>query len=230
MAGFVAAQSEAAAFRSSLDAASSSLGLSGSLHSRQQPEQILVQPPAPTEANRRASEAYRGSEHSGHQSDSANGSETLNCCAELSLLPRPVKGPVVVPSQSTLNFWQADGSFKCDWGALKTGEAFCSSVKAACAFCLLRALGGPSQLASVLLEKLRAGAKVAIEDEVARLVQSVKSYVAASSEQGNRMEPEAATEATQQLMKHPALQAVAFLSVHERRLAVFEVCSQLKSC
>ena len=32
---------------------------------------------------------------------------------------------------------------------------------------------------------------------------------------------------TQQLLKHPALQAVAFLSVHERRLAVFEVCCTL---
>lgn len=89
--------------------------------------------------------------------------------------------------------------------------------------CLSRALGGSSALTAALLGKLRAGAKVAIEDEVARLIQSVKKVAAAASQGEGSTESEAAENAAQQLMKHPALQAVAFLSVHERRLAVFEV-------
>lgn len=153
-------------------------------------------------------------------------SKTVPSSGGLLSLPRAVYGPPLVPPQSASSFWQPDGSFSCDWGALKTGEAFCASVKAACAFCLSRSLGGQSALTSALLERLRSGAKVAVEDEVGRLIQSVKSSAGASPGQQSSSPSEAAMKATQELMKHPALQAVAFLSVHERRLAVFEVsCS-----
>lgn len=134
-------------------------------------------------------------------------------------LPIAVPEPPLLPSHVVSSFWQADGSFQCNWRALKTGTAFCSSVQAACTFCLTRALGGPSALMASLLEKLRTAAKVAIEDEVGRLIQSVKNAaIKAAGEDVCSVET-----AKQELMKHPALQAVAFLSVHERRLAVFEV-------
>ncbi|OEH78242.1 hypothetical protein cyc_03095 [Cyclospora cayetanensis] len=140
----------------------------------------------------------------------------------LSLL-RGHPGPQMLPPESGSTFRQSDGSFRCNWDALKSGEAFCSSVNACCTFCLSRALGGPSALSAALLEKLRGEAKVAIEEEVGRLVQVVRETAAAAQTEGPCGHAEAAEKATQELLKHPALQAVAFLSVHERRLAVFEI-------
>ena len=158
-------------------------------------------------------------------SECIDGSDAPQPSVGLLSLPSGAYMPPLMPLQTTPGFWQADGSFSCDWKALKTGEAFCSAVNASCAFCLSRAFGGPSALTSALLEKLRSGAKVAIEDEVARLVQAVKNDAARPSGKERSEQAEAAEKATQQLLKHPALQAVAFLSVHERRLAVFEVSS-----
>ncbi|KAL8449820.1 hypothetical protein Emed_002783 [Eimeria media] len=159
--------------------------------------------------------------HQSNCSDSSSLQEGV--FTKTSWLPPAAHWPSLTPSQNASGFWQADGTFNCDWGALKSGEAFCSSVKGACAYCLSRALGGPSKLTAALLERLRSSAKAAIEDEIAHLVSSVKNCAAASKGSGSDRQSEAAAEATQQLMKHPALQAVAFLSVHERRLAVFEI-------
>ncbi|CDI87083.1 hypothetical protein, conserved [Eimeria praecox] len=81
-------------------------------------------------------------------------------------------------------------------------------------------------MTSALLEKLRAGAKTAIKEEVDHLIQTVKASAASGAPapvQDGSGPSEASEDLTQQLLKHPALQAVAFLSVHERRLAVFEV-------
>ncbi|KAL8431147.1 hypothetical protein ACSSS7_005465 [Eimeria intestinalis] len=142
---------------------------------------------------------------------------------KVSWLPPVVHWPPLTPSHNVSGFWQPDGTFNCDWGALKSGEAFCSSVRGACTYCLSRALGGPSKLTAALLEKLRSSAKAAIEDEVAHLISSVKNCTTAPDGVESSRQSEAEAEATQQLMKHPALQAVAFLSVHERRLAVFEI-------
>lgn len=161
----------------------------------------------------------------------AKGAETQNAlysAVGLLSLSKDVRWPPLLPQQdeSKSSFWQADGSFSCDWAALRAGEAFCSSVNACCAFCLSRALGGPSEMTYALLEKLRAGAKMAIKEEVGHLIQTVKASAAsgavAAGQDGSNAS-EAPEDLTQQLLKHPALQAVAFLSVHERRLAVFEV-------
>ena len=85
-------------------------------------------------------------------------------------------------------------------------------------------------MTSALLEKLRAGAKTAIKEEITHLIEMVKASAASSAvipgQDGSGLS-EASEDLTQQLLKHPALQAVAFLSVHERRLAVFEVCCTL---
>lgn len=211
---------------SSMDTASSSTlgGLGQGLTSLHQPVQDAIVPPAHLHINRRISEnpsCLR--EPKGIQSANTDFSKVLTPFPGLLALPRAVQGLPLLPSQSASSFWQADGSFSCDWTALKTGEAFCSTVKSVCAFCLARALGGPARLTSALLKRLRAGAKLAIEDEVARLIKAVKSFTGASTRQESNCQYEAGAEATQQLMKHPALQAVAFLSVHERRLAVFEI-------
>ncbi|CDJ49706.1 hypothetical protein, conserved [Eimeria brunetti] len=143
-------------------------------------------------------------------------------------LSTDVRWPPLLPQQSDTNsaFWRADGSFSCDWEALRAGEAFCSYVNACCVSCLSRALGGPSEMTSTLLKKLRTGAKTAIKEEVDHLIQTVKASCANS--QGapagdGSSTSEASEDLREQLLKHPALQAVAFLSVHERRLAVFEM-------
>ncbi|CDJ28366.1 uncharacterized protein EMH_0014800 [Eimeria mitis] len=172
----------------------------------------------------------------------AKGSDTASASHSIGLLSlsKDVRWPPLFPQQneSKSSFWQEDGSFSCDWGALRAGEAFCSSVNACCVSCLSRALGGPSELTSALLEKLRTGAKTAIQEEVSHLIQTVKASAAAGADlrgQDGSGVSDASEDLTQQLLKHPALQAVAFLSVHERRLAVFEVRSaprpcQLRSC
>lgn len=143
-------------------------------------------------------------------------------------LSKDVRWPPLLPQQneSKSPFWQPDGSFSCDWAALRAGEAFCSAVNACCVSCLSRTLGGPSEMTSALLEKLRAGAKTAIKEEVDHLIQTVKASAASGAPapvQDGSGPSEASEDLTQQLLKHPALQAVAFLSVHERRLAVFEM-------
>ncbi|KAL8440010.1 hypothetical protein Efla_004926 [Eimeria flavescens] len=179
--------------------------------------------PAASSSAQSFRKAYETVQQPDQRADSADSTPAPPPSSRLSWLPRAVQGPPLVASQSSSSFWQDDGTFQCDWGALKSGEAFCSSVKAACAYCLSRALGGPSKLRAALLERLRLGAKAAIEEEVAHLIQSVNHTAAASAGNSGGGQPEAAAGATQQLMQHPALQAVAFLSVHERRLAIFEI-------
>ncbi|KAL8271950.1 hypothetical protein Esti_004074 [Eimeria stiedai] len=199
------------------------VGLHQRLTERRQIEQAYVGHPR-SNASLRTHDASMQPEHEEHQADCPDSLQIQEgVFTKISWLPPAVHWPPLTPSQNAPGFWQADGTFNCDWGALKSGEAFCSSVKGACAYCLSRALGGPSKLTAALLERLRSSAKAAIEDEMAHLISSVKNCASASKSTESNRQPEAAAEATQQLMKHPALQAVAFLSVHERRLAVFEI-------
>ncbi|KAL8455783.1 hypothetical protein Emag_000357 [Eimeria magna] len=215
------ATSFAAPAAPAIGARSPAVRLDGRLNERRQFEQAYVDHPRSHASIRTPVQP----EQEGHRADCLDSSPLQGgVFTKTSWLPPAIHLPPLTPSQNASGFWQSDGTFNCDWGALKSGEAFCSSVKGACAYCLSRALGGPSKLTAALLERLRSSAKAAIEDEVAHLVSSVKNCATAFKGAGSDRQPEAGAEATQQLMKHPALQAVAFLSVHERRLAVFEVC------
>lgn len=226
--------------RSSVDASSlHSSGLFGKLaeaNAAQQPEQRFPNPSMPTDRLHRPPAHLRPpSETERPHSNGVDASGLSDSFVGLLSLPKGVRWPPAVPSQdaSSSHFWQSDGSFSCDWAALKAGEAFCASVNATCAFCLSRALGGPSAMISALLSKLRAGAKMAVEEEISHLIQAVKTSAANAAaaygpDCGDQQQNSA--EVTQQLLKHPALQAVAFMSVHERRMAVFEVSSFAAQC
>ncbi|CDJ63345.1 hypothetical protein, conserved [Eimeria necatrix] len=199
------------------------------VNAAQQPEQRFPNPSMPTDCHHRPPAHLRvPSETERPHSNGVDASGLSDLFVGLLSLPKGVRWPPAVPRQDapSSHFWQSDGSFSCDWAALKAGEAFCASVNATCAFCLSRALGGPSAMISALLSKLRAGAKTAVEEEISHLIQAVKTSAAnAAAESGPDCsdQQQNSEDVTQQLLKHPALQAVAFMSVHERRMAVFEI-------
>lgn len=206
------------------------------VNAAQQPEQRFPNPSMPTDCHHRPPAHLRvPSETERPHSNGVDASGLSDLFVGLLSLPKGVRWPPAVPRQDapSSHFWQSDGSFSCDWAALKAGEAFCASVNATCAFCLSRALGGPSAMISALLSKLRAGAKTAVEEEISHLIQAVKTSAAnAAAESGPDCsnQQQNSEDVTQQLLKHPALQAVAFMSVHERRMAVFEVSSFPAQC